>query len=81
MLYRASATVLKIALASLVVGVVLSSLNVTAEQVLTDLGLTPEEVLEWMNTGVDWAVPNILLGSFIIVPVWIIVYLFRPPRS
>ena len=81
MIYRASATVLKIALASFVVGVVLSSLNVTAEQVLTDLGLTPEEVLEWLDRGVSWAVPNILLGSIIIVPVWLIVYLFRPPRS
>ncbi len=81
MLYRASATVLKIALASLAVGVVLSSLNVTAEQVLMDLGLTPDEIIEWMSRGVDWAMPNILLGSIIIIPVWIIVYLFRPPRN
>ena len=81
MLYRATATVLKIALASLVVGILLSSLNVTAEQVLIDLGLTPEEVLSWFSKGVDWAVPNILLGSIIIIPVWIIVYLFRPPRN
>lgn len=81
MLYRITATVFKIALASLVVGVLLSSLNVTAEQVLADLGLTPDDVMRWMSKGVDWAVPNILLGSVIIVPVWIIVYLFRPPRS
>ncbi len=81
MFYRASATVFKIAIASLVVGVVLSSLNVTAEQVLIDLGLTPEEILAWLSTGVDWAIPHILLGSIIIVPVWLIVYLFRPPRD
>lgn len=81
MLYRITATAFKIALASLVVGVLLSSLNVTAEQVLADLGLTPEDVKRWLSKGVEWAVPNILLGAVIIVPVWIIVYLFRPPRS
>lgn len=81
MLYRAIATVFKIVLASLVVGVVLSSLNVTADQVLRDLGLTPDEILRWLDRGVTWAMPNILLGSIIIIPVWIIVYLFRPPRS
>lgn len=81
MLYRSVATVFKIAIASLLVGVVLSSLNVTAEQVLIDLGLTPDEILTWLNRGVTWAMPNILLGSIIIIPVWIIVYLFRPPRS
>ena len=81
MFYRFVTTGIKIAAASLVVGVALSSLNVTAEQVLKDMGLTPEEILTWLNKGVDWALPNILLGSIIIVPVWIIVYLFRPPRS
>ena len=81
MLYRTFATVFKIILASLVVGVILSSLNVTADQVLTDLGLTPDEILRWLDRGVTWAMPNILLGSIIIIPVWIIVYLFRPPRS
>ena len=32
-----------------------------------------------MRQGVAWALPNLLLGSLIIVPVWLLVYLFRPP--
>jgi hypothetical protein len=79
--YRIASLVLKIGLASLIVGVVLSGLNVTPEQVLTDIGITPEQVLEMFHRGVTWAVPHILLGSIVIVPVWIIIYLFRPPRG
>ncbi len=81
MLYRIVATVVKIALASLCVGVVLSSLNVTAEQVLADMGLTPEKIILWLSEGAQWAIPHLLLGSIVIVPVWIIIYLFRPPRG
>ena len=27
-----------------------------------------------------WALPNLMLGALVIVPVWFVVYLFRPPR-
>jgi len=55
--------------------------NITAEQVLNDVGMTPDRVFLWLQKGLSWALPNILLGSIIIIPVWIIIYLFRPPRS
>jgi hypothetical protein len=29
--------------------------------------------------GVIWALPNMLLGSLVIVPVWFVAYLLRPP--
>jgi len=81
MALRFATTGLKIIIASLLVGFVLSAMNITAEQVLNDVGVTPEKILEWVQKGMNWALPNIMLGSIIIVPVWIVVYLFRPPRS
>ncbi len=78
---RFATTGLKIIIASLLVGFVLSAMNITAEQVLNDVGVTPDKILLWLQKGVNWALPNIMLGSIIIVPVWIVVYLFRPPRS
>lgn len=81
MALRFATTGLKIIIASLLVGFVLSALNITAEQVLMDVGVTPEKILVWVQKGINWALPNILLGSIIIVPVWIVVYLFRPPRT
>ncbi len=81
MALRFAITGFKIIIASLLVGLVLSALNITAEQVLNDVGVTPDRVFEWAQKGLNWALPNIILGSIIIVPVWIIIYLFRPPRN
>ena len=81
MVLRFATTGLKIIIASLLVGFVLSAMNITAEQVLNDVGVTPDKILLWMQNAMNWALPNIMLGSIIIVPVWIVVYLFRPPRS
>lgn len=81
MALRFATTGLKIIIASLMVGFVLSALNITAEQVLNDVGVTPDKILMWLQKGFNWALPNIMLGSIIIVPVWVVVYLFRPPRS
>ena len=73
--------VFKIAIASLITGAVLSALDVTAVEVLSDLGLTPEQVLGYVERGVMWALPNIVLGSMVIVPIWFVIYLLRPPRG
>jgi hypothetical protein len=29
--------------------------------------------------GISWAAPNILVGAMVILPVWFLLYLFRPP--
>ena len=80
-MYKLISTLIKIAIASLVTGAVLTKLNLSAEEILLELGLTPEGVMYWLEEGMRWATPNIILGSMVIVPVWLVVYLFRPPRS
>jgi hypothetical protein len=80
-MFRLLVTFLKIAIASLITGVVLHKLNLSAEEVLLELGLTPERVLEWLQQGATWAIPNLVLGSLVVVPVWLVVFLFRPPRN
>lgn len=78
---RLFSTLVKIIIASLITGAILGKLNLSAEQILREVGLTPDHVMQWLQKGVAWAVPNIVLGSMVIVPVWLVVYLFRPPRS
>lgn len=80
-MFKILSTTVKIAIASLATGVVLQKLNLSAEEILTELGLTPDSILGAINTGVTWAVPNVILGSMVILPVWLVVYLFRPPRN
>lgn len=74
-------TIFKIAVASLIVGAILSALNISAGDLLAQLGLTPEEIWTYLQIAVDWAIPNIILGSLIVVPIWIVIYLFRPPSA
>jgi len=71
----------KIAVVSLITGAALSAVDITAADVFAKVGLTEERVIELLESGVRWAVPNLVLGSMIIVPIWILVYLLRPPRG
>ena len=71
----------KIAVISLAVGAGLSAFDLSAADILLQLGLTPERVMLLLDHGVRWALPNLVLGSMVIVPIWLVVYLFRPPRG
>ena len=71
----------KIMIASLLVGAALHALNFSAEDVLKNIGLTPDKVLELLQRGWKWALPNIMLGSMVILPLWFVVALLRPPRA
>jgi hypothetical protein len=70
----------KLIVVSLITGAVLSAMNLTAESVLAHVGLTPER-LELFQRGVDWAVPNIILGTMVILPIWFVVFLLTPPKG
>lgn len=67
--------------ASLLLGAVLHALNFSADDVLNRIGLTPDKVLELLQKGWTWAMPNIMLGSMVILPLWFVVALLRPPRA
>lgn len=73
------ASILKLSIASLVVGAGLTYLDVSAADLLTRLGLTPQRVGELAQQALTWALPNLMLGSMIVIPLWIVLSLFRPP--
>jgi hypothetical protein len=73
-------TLIKIAVASLIVGTVMSHFGITPDALMKEAGLSHDRLMEFGRRGVEWALPNLMLGSFVIVPVWFVVYLLRPPR-
>jgi hypothetical protein len=79
MLHPLVRTLVKVAVASLIVGSVLAHFGITAEMLLRESGMSMERIEELARRGVAWALPNLLLGSLIILPVWFVIYLFRPP--
>jgi uncharacterized membrane protein YdcZ (DUF606 family) len=79
MLFPILRTLVKVAVASLVVGTVLAHFGITAEQLMREFGLSPDRIEHYAQKGIAWAWPNVLVGSMVIVPVWFVIYLFRPP--
>jgi hypothetical protein len=81
MLHPLIRTLVKVTVASLIVGTILAHFGVTPDRVTQELGLSYERMEELARRGLAWALPNLLLGAMVIVPVWFLLYIFRPPRS
>jgi hypothetical protein len=72
-------TLVKVVIASLVLGAVLNHFGITPDHLIKQVGLSRDRLEELAREALAWAVPNVMLGALIIVPVWFLVYLFRPP--
>ncbi len=79
MLHPFLRTLVKIAIASLAAGWLLNRLGITPDELMRQLGVSRERVEELARQALAWALPNVALGAMVIVPVWFLVYLFRPP--
>ena len=73
-------TLVKLMVASLIVGTIMAHFGITPDQVIKEFGLSQERAMELARQGMAWALPNLVLGALVIVPVWFVIYLFRPPR-
>lgn len=72
---------LKLTLASMIAGALMNLFRLSADRLLAAIGLTPVELWEHIVHFVAWAIPNVILGAVIILPLWFCAYLFIPPRS
>ena len=79
MLNRLLRTMVKVVVASLIVGTVLAHFGITSDQLVKTAGLSPDHIEDLARRGVAWALPNLLLGALVIVPVWFVVFILRPP--
>ncbi|MEQ9144221.1 MAG: DUF6460 domain-containing protein [Parvibaculaceae bacterium] len=70
---------MKFAIASVAVGAALSAMDITAADVLKDMGVTPERIQALLSTAVDWALPHFVLGAMVIIPIWLVFFLLKPP--
>jgi uncharacterized protein DUF6460 len=79
MFSRLSRTVVKVLVASLIVGTILAHFGINTDELIKTAGLSPDRIEDLARQGVAWALPNLLLGALVIVPIWFVLYLFRPP--
>lgn len=72
-------TVVKIAVAALIVGTILAHFGITLDTLGNELGISTERIRELVRQGVAWALPNLVLGLVVIIPLWFLLYILRPP--
>ncbi|WP_420560922.1 DUF6460 domain-containing protein [Tepidicaulis sp.] len=61
------------------IGAVLSVFDISAIEVVKEMGLTPEAIRGLISRAFEWALPHFILGAMVIIPIWLIIYLLRPP--
>ena len=72
-----SRTLLRLFFYSLVLGLVLSALNVSPESLLGTIGGTVESMFNVVVNAVEWAVPFVLIGAVVVVPIWLVMSVLR----
>lgn len=65
-------TLIKLLVASLIVGFVMSYLDLTPRQALESMGSAAVEVFEMGSSVFEWSFTYILLGAAVVVPIWLI---------
>jgi len=67
-------TVIKIAVASLIVGLFLSFFDIDPRELLANFGETVQQIFSVVASIVEWMVKYLLLGAIVVVPIWLIFF-------
>lgn len=73
-------TIVKLLIISLLIGMVLSFLGITPENLLTSFGQTVERILHIVVSFGSWAMRYILVGAVVVIPIWLLMVLLRFTR-
>lgn len=73
-------TILRLFILSLVVGIVLSVFDIDPEGLLGSIGGTVESIFNLLVDALEWAVPFVLIGAIVVVPIWLILVVLRLAR-
>ncbi len=65
-------TVIKLLIASLVVGLVMAMVNVTPLSLIQNLGDNFEAMFSAFVNAASWAITYIIMGAVIVVPIWLL---------
>ena len=74
-------TIVKLIIACLLVGLVLSTLNIDHRNILE----SGQDAIEWLTeVGGEffgWALSYILIGAVVVIPIWLILYMVKAVRG
>jgi len=78
---NAMSTIIKIAIASLILGMLLKFFDASPRNLIEGLGDTAKEVFDILAGMLGWAVEYILYGAIVVVPIWIVLFLWGKFRG
>ena len=78
---RIGSTIVKLAILSLLIGMALSFFEVSPQRLLENFGETVQDIFEIAVSMVEWAVPYVLLGAVVVVPIWVVSAVLRVARA
>jgi hypothetical protein len=70
-------TVVRILIASLVVGMAMAFFNVQPGDVLSWVTTSFDEAMANAEAWIGWTVKYVLLGAVVVVPIWVLWYLLQ----
>jgi hypothetical protein len=73
--------VVRLALISIVVGVVMSALDIRPDNILLFLDRTLQRIWEMGFGSIEWLLEHLLLGAMVVIPIWLIARLIGMGRS
>ncbi len=74
-------TIIKLVVASLIVGLFLGFFDINPRALLADFGDTVLEIFSVVASVIEWAVKYLLLGAVVVVPIWLIFFLIGRMRT
>ncbi len=74
-------TIIKLAVVSLVIGMVVSFFNVSPRRILEAMGSSAQEIVAVLLSMFEWAFSYILVGAVVVVPIWLIMVAWRRLRG
>lgn len=73
---NALSVILRLVLLSIVVGIVLSALGITPDNLIYSLRLLASRIYNYGFETVEWIFGYFFLGAAVVIPVWIITRIF-----
>ena len=70
------AVVLKLAILSIVVGVILSTLGITPRNLFYHLDILMRRIYDLGFGAIEWVFGYLVLGAMVVVPIWFVARLF-----
>ena len=74
-------SLIKVLLASFVIGVLLAFFNIDPTELLENFGESIQSIFEIVARVIEWAVKYVLLGAILVVPIGLILFFIGKARG